>query len=112
MKRDGLGQINDAVSISERPASVKDLAVPGHWEGDLNSGARGSDVVTPVERQSRYVILAKVANKETASVVSALIKQARKLPHELYQSLTWDRGKELADLHPRDRRRRLLLRSS
>jgi IS30 family transposase len=48
MKRNGLGQINDAVSISERPASVKDLAVPGHWEGDLNSGARGSDVVTPV----------------------------------------------------------------
>jgi len=43
------------------------------------------------------VILAKVANKETASVVSALIKQARKLPRELYQSLTWDRGKELAD---------------
>ncbi len=43
------------------------------------------------------MILAKVANKETASVVSALIKQARKLPHEFYRSLTWDRGKELAD---------------
>ena len=71
--------------------------MPGHWEGDLISGARGSHVVTLVERQSRYVILAKVANKETASVVSALIKQARKLPHELYRSLTWDRGKELAD---------------
>ena len=97
LKRDGLGQIKDAVSISERPASVEDRAVPGHWEGDLISGARGSHVVTLVERQSRYVILAKVANKETASVVSALIKQARKLPHQLYQSLTWDRGKELAD---------------
>jgi IS30 family transposase len=71
--------------------------VPGHWEGDLISGARNSHIVTLVERQSRYVILAKVANKETASVVSALIKQARKLPRELYQSLTWDRGKELAD---------------
>ena len=71
--------------------------MPGHWEGDLISGARNSHIVTLVERQSRYVILAKVANKETASVVTALIKQARKLPRELYQSLTWDRGKELAD---------------
>ncbi len=97
LKRDGLGQIKDAISISERPASVEDRAVPGHWEGDLISGARNSHLVTLVERQSRYVILAKVANKETASVVSALIKQARKLPRELYQSLTWDRGKELAD---------------
>ena len=97
LKRDGLGQIKDAVSISERPALVKDRAVPGHWEGDLISGARGSHVVTLVERQSRYVILAKVANKQTATVVSALIGQARKLPRELYRSLTWDRGKELAD---------------
>ena len=97
LKRDGLGQIKDAISISERPASVEDRAVPGHWEGELISGARNGHIVTLVERQSRYVILAKVANKETASVVSALIKQARKLPRELYQSLTWDRGKELAD---------------
>jgi IS30 family transposase len=97
LKRDGLGQIKDAISISERPASVEDRAVPGHWEGDLISGARNSHIVTLVERQSRYVILAKVANKETATVVSALIKQARKLPRDLYQSLTWDRGKELAD---------------
>lgn len=97
LKRDGLGQIKDAISISERPASVEDRAVPGHWEGDLISGARNSHIVTLVERQSRYVILAKVANKETASVVTALIKQARKLSRELYQSLTWDRGKELAD---------------
>jgi IS30 family transposase len=97
LKRDGLGQIKDAISISERPASVEDRAVPGHWEGDLISGARNSHIVTLVERQSRYVILAKVANKEAASVVSALIKQARKLPRDLYQSLTWDRGKELAD---------------
>jgi IS30 family transposase len=97
LKRDGLGQITNAISISERPASVEDRAVPGHWEGDLIAGSRNSYIATLVERQSRYVMLAKVPNKETASVISALIKQARKLPRDLYQSLTWDRGKELAD---------------
>jgi len=97
LKRDGLGQVTNAISISERPASVEDRAVPDHWEGDLIAGSRNSYVVTLVERQSRYVMLAKVANKSTDSVVSALIKQAHKLPGELYRSLTWDRGKELAD---------------
>jgi len=97
LKRDGLGQLKNAISISERPAAVEDRAVPGHWEGDLIAGSRNSYIATLVERQSRYVILVKVANKDTDSVVSALIKQARKLPRDLYQSLTWDRGKELAD---------------
>ncbi len=97
LKQAGLGQLKDVISISERPASVEDRAVPGHWEGDLIAGSRGSYIATLVERQSRYVMLVKVANKDTASVVSALIKQARKLPRQLYQSLTWDRGKELAD---------------
>ena len=97
LKRDGLGQIKDAVSIRERPASVEDRAVPGHWEGDLIGGSKNSYIATLVERHSRYVMLAKVPNKDTQSVVSALIKQSRKLPRELYRSLTWDRGKELAD---------------
>lgn len=100
LKRNGLGQIKDAVSISERPASVEDRAIPGHWEGDLIGGAKNSYIATLVERHSRYVMLVKVANKDTRSVVSALIRQTQRLPRELYKSLTWDRGKELAD-HPR-----------
>jgi IS30 family transposase len=90
------GQIVDAISISERPACVEDRAVPGHWEGDLVFGSRNSQIATLVERQTRYVMLVKVAGKDTETVVSALIKHAHKLPQELYKSLTWDRGKEMA----------------
>jgi len=97
LKRGGLGQIKDMVSIRERPALVEDRGVPGHWEGDLITGSRNSYIATLVERHSRYVMLLKVPNKDTQSVVSALIKQSKKLPRELYKSLTWDRGKELAD---------------
>ena len=100
LKRNGLGQIKNAVSISQRPASVEDRAVPGHWEGDLIGGSKNSYIATLVERHSRYVMLVKVANKDTESVISGLIKSAQRLPRELYKSLTWDRGKELAD-HPR-----------
>src|ERR1700687_3989125 len=94
---DRRGQIKDLVLIRERPAAVEDRAVPGHWEGDLLSGSRNSYIATLVERHTRYVMLAKVANKDTQTVVSALIKQAKTLPNELYISLTWDRGKELTD---------------
>ena len=97
LKRDGLGQIKDAVSIRERPATVEDRAIPGHWEGDLIAGSRNSYIATLVERHSRYVLLAKVPNKDTASVVAALVGQMQHLPRELRRSLTWDRGKELAD---------------
>ncbi len=91
------GRITDAVSIRERPAAAEDRAVPGHWEGDLLFGSKNSQIATLVERQSRYVMLAKVDSKDTQTVVNALIKHAQKLPHELYKSLTWDRGKEMAD---------------
>jgi IS30 family transposase len=94
---DRRGQIKDLVSISQRPATVEDRAVPGHWEGDLLAGSKNSHIATLVERHTRYVMLAKVTNKDTHTVVSALIKQARRLPNELYKSLTWDRGKELTD---------------
>ena len=94
---DGRGQIKDIVSIRQRPAAVEDRAVPGHWEGDLLSGSKNSYIATLVERHTRYVMLARVANKDTQTVIAALIKQAKKLPNELYKSLTWDRGKELTD---------------
>ena len=96
LKRSGLGQIRDTVSIRERPADVEDRAVPGHWEGDLIAGSGNSFIATLVERHSRFVMLAKVGNKDSHSVVQALIKQAHKLPKELYRSLTWDRGTEMS----------------
>lgn len=95
-KGDQRGSIVDAISIRERPASVEDRAVPGHWEGDLLCGSSNSYIVTLVERHSRYVLLAKVANRDSQSVITALINQAHRLPDELLKSLTWDRGKEMA----------------
>ena len=94
---DGRGQIVDAVSIRQRPAEVADRAVPGHWEGDLVEGSRGTYIATLVERQSRFVIIVKVADKRSDVVVAALIKAVRKLPIALRRSLTWDRGAELAN---------------
>jgi IS30 family transposase len=91
------GRIVDAVSISERPPEAEDRAVPGHWEGDLLCGSNNSQIATLVERHTRYVMLVRVPSKDTKTVINALIKQAHKLPRELYKSLTWDRGKELAD---------------
>jgi len=92
-----LGQLVDTVSIRERPAEAEDRAVPGHWEGDLLSGANNTHMVTLVERHSRFAMLIKVPSKDTATVVGALSKHVRKLPAELRRSLTWDRGKEMAD---------------
>ena len=96
-KGHGKGQIEDLISIRERPASIEDRAVPGHWEGDLIQGSRNTYIATLVERFSRYVMLVKVSNKETETVINALIDHSHKLPTELYKTLTWDRGLEMAD---------------
>src|SRR6478752_6630090 len=95
--KNGLGQIVDAVSIRERPAEVEDRAVPGHWEGDLLSGANNTHIATLVERHTRFVMLLKIPSKDTATVVAKLAKHVRKLPSELRRTLTWDRGREMAD---------------
>ena len=96
-KTSGHGRITNTVSIRERQAEVEDRAVPGHWEGDLMMGSNNSQVATLVERHTRYLMLVRVPSKDTQTVINALIKQAHKLPREVYKSLTWDRGKEMAD---------------
>jgi IS30 family transposase len=96
LKTDDRTNIRDAVSISERPATAEDRAIPGHWEGDLLFGSANSQIATLVERQTRFVMLVKIASKDSEAVVNALIKHAGKLPQELYKSLTWDRGTEMA----------------
>ena len=89
--------IKGVVSVRERPAEVEDRAVPGHWEGDLLLGTKDSQIATLVERQTRYCLLVRVKRRDTETVINALIKQAHKLPRELYKSLTWDRGSEITD---------------
>jgi len=95
--KNGLGSIVEAVSIRERPAEAEDRAVPGHWEGDLVSGSNNTHIATLVERHTRFAMLIKIPSKDTATVVGALAKHVRTLPTELRRSLTWDRGKEMAD---------------
>ncbi len=93
----GKGQIVDPVMISERPAEVEDRAVPGHWEGDLLMGKRMTAIGTLVERRSRYVMLFALPDGNTAQEVrTALAETVQRLPEHLWQSLTWDQGKEMA----------------
>jgi transposase, IS30 family len=98
-RKDPGGYIKDMVVIADRPAEIEDRAVPGHWEGDLIVGAQGkSAIVTLVERQTRYVLLARIGrNKTSAHVCAAITEQIQRLPEHLVASLTWDRGKELAN---------------
>lgn len=91
------GHIIDGVSIANRAPEIEDRAIPGHWEGDLIAGRGNTHIATFVERHSRVTMLVKVSGKDTRTVVRALSTQVRKLPDQLRQSLTWDRGMELAD---------------
>ena len=95
----GRGQIVDAVPIRARPPSVEDRAVPGHWEGDLLAGAKPSHIATLVERRSRFVLLVRVPRYDARSVAQALSRRVRTLPRALRQSVTWDRGAEMAQHH-------------
>ena len=88
--------IVDGISIKDRPASIEDRAVPGHWEGDLIFGTTHSFIATLVERQSRFTMLVKVASKNTKVVTAAIRKRILQLPDELRKSLTWDQGSEMS----------------
>ena len=92
----GPGQLLGMVSIAERPPAADTRAVPGHWEGDLLVGKRGTQIATLVERQSRFVLLVRLPAADSGTVVDALARQITRLPAALQQSLTWDRGKEMA----------------
>jgi IS30 family transposase len=91
------GRIPDMVPIAQRPPEVDERRVPGHWEGDLVLGAAGkSQIATLVERHTRYVLIARLEDRSTATVTAALEQHITTLPAHLVQSLTWDQGRELA----------------
>lgn len=90
------GKIPGTVSIRERPAEAEDRAIPGHWEGDLLYGSNGSQIITLVERRSRFTSLIRVRDNTASTVATALTRHVRSLPRSLRRSVTWDRGKEMS----------------
>lgn len=95
---DRRGQIPNMTSIVERPAEVATRTVPGHWEGDLIKGARnGSAVGTLVERTTRLVLLARMDGTDARSARVGFTKKLRHVPALLRKTLTYDRGKEMAE---------------
>jgi IS30 family transposase len=93
------GRIRDMVSISERPAEANDRAVPGHWEGDLITGALNQSAIgTLVDRKTRFTLLLHLPDGHTApQVQEAMVAKMAELPSILRQTLTWDQGKEMAN---------------
>lgn len=102
---DRRGQIPNMTPLAERPAEVATRPVPGHWEGDLLKGARnGSAIGTLVERTTRLVLLARMDGTDAASAYRGFTKKLQHVPTPLRKTLTYDRGKEMAE-HARLARR-------
>jgi transposase, IS30 family len=94
---DRRGQLLHMTSIADRPAEVASRTVPGHWEGDLLKGARnGSAVGTLVERTTRLVILARMEGTDAVSAHEGFVRKLQHVPAPLRKTLTYDRGKEMA----------------
>jgi IS30 family transposase len=96
----GRGHLLDAVSIAERPEEVAGRVVPGHHEGDLIMGGTGthSAIGTVVERTTGYLSLVHLPDGYSAAqVANAVAAQVTQLPELLRKTLTWDRGKEMAE---------------
>ncbi|MEU8579225.1 IS30 family transposase [Streptomyces abikoensis] len=94
----GRGIIRDMVSTSRRPAEVEDRTVPGHWEGDLVMGSRPSAIATLVERTSRFTaVIALPDGIKAEQVTPHLTRHLLGLPAQVRRTLTWDRGREMAE---------------
>jgi len=91
-------ELEDMLSIEERPAEVADRIVPGHWEGDILIGRnRQSALGSLVERTTRFVILVPLRNKTAQEVRKAFAREMKSLPAQLRRSLTYDQGREMAE---------------
>jgi len=100
-RTDRRGQIPNMTPMTERPAAVAPRTVPGHWEGDLIKGARnGSAGGTLVERTTRLVLLARMDGTDARSARQGCTKKLRPVPTMLRKTLTYDRGKEMAEHEP------------
>ncbi|MDH4370601.1 MAG: IS30 family transposase [Nitrospira sp.] len=95
---DRRGQLPNMTPMAKRPAEAVTRTVPGHWEGDLIKGARNGSVVgTLVERTTRLVILARMEGTDATSARQGFTKKLRHVPAALRKTLTYDRGKEMAE---------------
>lgn len=94
---DRRGQLPNMLSIHERPAEVADRCVPGHWESDLIIGKdHASAIGTLVERTTRTTILVPLKSKDATAVRQAFAQTVKRLPKEVFKSITHDRGSEMA----------------